>query len=206
MINIKYTMIQQAIQALKDNQLICFPTETVYALAGNAYDTEVIQKIYQIKNRPYSKPVSLLLSNIDQIKQFSNLTEYIIHIIQQLSPGSITFVLPIHNYGKLPKQFFYNKIGIRIPDHPIALEILNNFDHPIVATSVNISGQQDAIRADQIPHDIKKHIAVTIDDNRLVNGIVSTVIDLTSYQILRKGAITEERIQEILRKTNVKIT
>ncbi|GAT75138.1 Sua5/YciO/YrdC/YwlC family protein [Ehrlichia ruminantium] len=196
-------MISKAVEALKNKQLICFPTETVYALAGDAYSIEVIHKIYKIKNRPYNKPVSLLLSNIDQIKQFSNLTEHTTYIIQQLSPGPITFILPIHNYGKLPQQFFYNKIGIRIPNHPIALAILNNFDHPITATSVNISGQQDATSVDQISDNIKKNISFIIDNNRLVHGTASTVIDLTSYQILRKGAVTKQTIQEILKKINI---
>ncbi|WP_269392654.1 Sua5/YciO/YrdC/YwlC family protein [Ehrlichia muris] len=65
------------------------------------------------------------------MKQFSTLTKHANQIIQKLSPGAITFVLPIHNYNNLPRQFFNNTIGIRIPDHPIALEILNNFDNPV---------------------------------------------------------------------------
>ncbi|WP_308416972.1 Sua5/YciO/YrdC/YwlC family protein [Ehrlichia japonica] len=67
----------------------------------------------------------------NKIKQFSILTKHATQIIQELSPGPVTFVLPIHNYNKLPRQFFNNTIGIRVPDHSIALEILNNFDNPI---------------------------------------------------------------------------
>ena len=194
-------MILKVIEALKNKHLVCFPTETVYALAGDAYSTEAIQKIYETKNRSYNKPLSLLVSNIDKIKQFSNLSEHTAKIIQKLSPGPITFVLPIHNYHKLPKQFFSNTIGIRIPDHPIALEILNNFDNPIAGTSVNISGQPNVISSHKIPKSIKKNISIVLEDDSLVNGIESTVIDLTSYKILRAGAVTQHEIFDIIKNT-----
>ncbi|ABD45140.1 tRNA threonylcarbamoyl adenosine modification protein, Sua5/YciO/YrdC/YwlC family [Ehrlichia chaffeensis str. Heartland] len=191
-------MISEAVQALKNKHLILFPTETVYALAGSAYSIEAVQKIYQIKGRSYNKPLSLLLSNIDKIKQFSTLTEHTFKIIQKLSPGPVTFVLPIHNYNKLPRQFFNDTIGIRIPDHPIALEILSNFDNPVVGTSVNISGQPSVTASHQVQETIKQHISVIIEDDSLVNGIESTVIDLTSYKILRTGAVSEKKIQDII--------
>ncbi|CEI84677.1 threonylcarbamoyl-AMP synthase [Ehrlichia minasensis] len=191
-------MILKAIQALKNEHLIAFPTETVYALAADAYSIEAVQKIYQIKGRSYNKPLSLLVGNINKIKQFSNLTDHAIKIIQKLSPGPITFVLPIHNYHKLPRQFFNDTIGIRIPNHPIALEIVNKIKNPVVGTSINISGQPSVTAAHQIHETIKKHISVTIEDDNLVNGIESTVIDLTSYKILRAGAIAEKTLLTII--------
>ena len=192
-------MIPKVVAALKNKHLVCFPTETVYALAGDAYNIEAIQKIYQIKNRPYNKPLSLLVNNIDKIKLFCNISEQNAKIIQKLSPGPITFVLPIHNYHKLPKQFFNNTIGVRIPDHPIALQILNSFDNPIVGTSVNISGQPNVISSHKIPKSIKKNISIVIEDDTLVNGTESTVIDLTSYEILRPGAVTKYEIFDIIK-------
>ncbi|AHX04390.1 L-threonylcarbamoyladenylate synthase [Ehrlichia japonica] len=191
-------MISQAVQALKNKHLILFPTETVYALAGDAYSIEAIQKIYKIKGRSHNKPLSLLLGNIDKIKQFSILTKHATQIIQELSPGPVTFVLPIHNYNKLPRQFFNNTIGIRVPDHSIALEILNNFDNPIVGTSVNISGQPSVTALHQVQETIKQHISVIIEDDNLVKGIESTVIDLTSHKILREGAVSKKKIQDII--------
>ena len=194
-------MISKVIQTLRDKNLACFPTETVYALAGDAYSPEAIQKIYKTKGRSYNKPLSLLVCSIDKIKLFSNLSEHNIKIIQKLSPGPITFVLPIHNHHKLPKQFFKDTIGIRIPDHPIAIEILKNFDNPIVGTSVNISGQPNVISSDKIPESIRKNISTIIEDDSLVNGTASTVIDLTSYKILREGAVTKNEILDIIKST-----
>ncbi|MGN7619093.1 MAG: L-threonylcarbamoyladenylate synthase [Ehrlichia sp.] len=192
-------MISKVIQSLKNGQLVCFPTETVYALAGDAYSVKAIQEIYKIKGRSYNKPLSLLVGNIDKIKQFSSISEQTAKIIQKLSPGPITFVLPINNHNKLSKQFFDSTIGMRIPNHPVALEILHNFGNPIVGTSVNISGQPNVISSHKIPESIKRNISAVIEDDRLVNGTESTVVDLTSYKILRAGAITEHEIFDIIK-------
>ncbi|QXK92082.1 threonylcarbamoyl-AMP synthase [Neoehrlichia mikurensis] len=190
-------MILQVVSLLKKNEIVCFPTETVYALACSAKNDFVISKIYSIKNRPITKQMSLLMKDINQVSMFSHLKEQDLKIIQHLPKGKITFVLPLHNRHYLPKKFFKDTIGIRISDHPTASKILHLFKSPIIATSVNITGSCSTSKASNIPDIIKKNISIIIKDDTLVSGIESTVIDLMSYKILRSGIVPDKEIYNI---------
>lgn len=184
-------MVSEIINAIKNNLLVCFPTETVYALACNALDNESIGKIYQIKKRSQNKPLSIFVSDIYNLTKIAKVKERYIDLINHFSPGPITYILPLKNNNILPNEFFKDSIGIRIPQHPIAISILNKLKVPIVATSINISGEKSVCKANDIPQSIKQHLSVVIEDDELVSGIESTIIDLTEdkIKVLREGAI-----------------
>ncbi|WP_374698634.1 L-threonylcarbamoyladenylate synthase [Wolbachia endosymbiont (group B) of Limnophora tigrina] len=184
-------MISKIINAIQNNLLVCFPTETVYALACNALDNESIGKIYQIKKRSQNKPLSIFVSDICSLMRIAKLEKKYIGLVNHFSPGPITYILPLKNNNILPNEFFKDSIGIRIPEHPIAISILNKLKVPIVATSINISGKKSVCKADDIPQSIKQHLSAVIEDDELVSGIESTIIDLTEDKIkfLREGAI-----------------
>lgn len=187
------------INALNNGQLICFPTETVYALSCNANDVSAIDKIYKVKKRNKDKPLSVFVASIKQLKEIAIVKESYLAPIKHFTPGPVTFILPLKENSRLPKEFFQGTIGIRIPNHPIALEILNEFKNIVVATSINISGEKSASRACDIPHDIKKEASIIIEDDKLITGIESTIVDLTTDEIsiLRKGKVTDKSIQEV---------
>ncbi|BET28285.1 threonylcarbamoyl-AMP synthase [Wolbachia endosymbiont of Carposina sasakii] len=184
-------MVSKIINAIQNNLLVCFPTETVYALACNALDNESIGKIYQIKKRSQNKPLSIFVSDIYNLTKIAKVKERYIDLINHFSPGPITYILPLKNNNILPNEFFKDSIGIRIPEHPIAISILNKLKVPIVATSINISGEKSVCKADDIPQSIKQHLSAVIEDDELVSGIESTIIDLTEdkIKVLREGAI-----------------
>jgi len=184
-------MISKIINAIQNNLLVCFPTETVYALACNALDNESIGKIYQIKKRSQNKPLSIFVSDICSLMRIAKLEKKYIGLVNHFSPGPITYILPLKNNNILPNEFFKDSIGIRIPEHPIAISILNKLKVPIVATSINISGEKSVCKANDIPQSIKQHLSVVIEDDELVSGIESTIIDLTEdkIKVLREGAI-----------------
>ncbi|AGK00133.1 MULTISPECIES: L-threonylcarbamoyladenylate synthase [unclassified Wolbachia] len=184
-------MVSKIINAIQNNLLVCFPTETVYALACNALDNESIGKIYQIKKRSQNKPLSIFVSDIYNLTKIAKVKERYIDLINHFSPGPITYILPLKNNNILPNEFFKDSIGIRIPEHPIAILILNKLKVPIVATSINISGEKSVCKADDIPQSIKQHLSAVIEDDELVSGIESTIIDLTEdkIKVLREGAI-----------------
>ncbi|MGL9779281.1 L-threonylcarbamoyladenylate synthase [Wolbachia endosymbiont of Dactylopius coccus] len=184
-------MVSKIINAIQNNLLVCFPTETVYALACNALDNESIGKIYQIKKRSQNKPLSIFVSDIYNLTKIAKVKERYIDLINHFSPGPITYILPLKNNNILPNEFFKDSIGIRIPEHPIAISILNKLKVPIVATSINISGEKSVCKANDIPQSIKQHLSVVIEDDELVSGIESTIIDLTEdkIKVLREGAI-----------------
>ncbi|MBA8755130.1 MULTISPECIES: L-threonylcarbamoyladenylate synthase [Wolbachia] len=189
-------MVSKIINAIQNNLLVCFPTETVYALACNALDNESIGKIYQIKKRSQNKPLSIFVSDIYNLTKIAKVKERYIDLINHFSPGPITYILPLKNNNILPNEFFKDSIGIRIPKHPIAISILNKLKVPIVATSINISGEKSVCKADDIPQSIKQHLSVVIEDDELVSGTESTIIDLTEdkIKVLREGAISLQTV------------
>lgn len=189
-------MVSKIINAIQNNLLVCFPTETVYALACNALDNESIGKIYQIKKRFQNKPLSIFVSDIYNLTKIAKVKERYIDLINHFSPGPITYILPLKNNNILPNEFFKDSIGIRIPEHPIAISILNKLKVPIVATSTNISGKKSVCKANDIPQSIKQHLSVVIEDDELVSGIESTIIDLTEdkIKVLREGAISLQTV------------
>ncbi|OEY86942.1 threonylcarbamoyl-AMP synthase [Wolbachia pipientis] len=184
-------MVTDIINAIRSNLLVCFPTETVYALACNAMNYNAVEKIYHVKKRDHDKPLSILVNSIDRIMEIANVQEQYIDLINRFSPGPVTYVLSLNNETGLPSKFFKKNVGIRIPDHPIAISILDKLDFPIVATSINISGKKSACTINEIPQTIKQHLSVIIEDDKLVHGMESAVIDLTTDQvrILRKGYV-----------------
>lgn len=184
-------MVSKIINAIQNNLLVCFPTETVYALACNALNNESIGKIYQIKKRSQNKPLSIFVSDICSLMRIAKLEKKYIGLVNHFSPGPITYILLLKNNNILPNEFFKDSIGIRIPEHPIAISILNKLKVPIVATSINISGEKSVCKADDIPQSIKQHLSAVIEDDELVSGIESTIIDLTEdkIKVLREGAI-----------------
>ncbi len=184
-------MVSKIINAIQNNLLVCFPTETVYALACNALNNESIGKIYQIKKRTQNKPLSIFVSDIYNLTKIAKVKERYIDLINHFSPGPITYILPLKNNNILPNEFFKDSIGIRIPEHPIAISILNKLKVPIVATSINISGEKSVCKANDIPQSIKQHLSVVIEDDELVSGTESSIIDLTEdkIKVLREGAI-----------------
>ncbi|MGL9717266.1 MAG: L-threonylcarbamoyladenylate synthase [Wolbachia sp.] len=202
-------MISEIINAIQSNLLVCFPTETVYALACSALDSEAIKKIYQVKKRSQNKPLSIFVNDVYSLTKIAKLEEKYTSLINHFSPGPITYILPLKNNNILPKEFFKGSIGIRIPDHPIAISILNGLKTPIVATSINVSGEKSVYKADDIPESIKQHLSVVAEDDELVSGIESTIIDLTQdkIKVVREGAVSFQTVcfqAEVYRKKNEK--
>jgi tRNA threonylcarbamoyl adenosine modification protein (Sua5/YciO/YrdC/YwlC family) len=202
-------MISEIINAIQKNLLVCFPTETVYALACSALDSGAIKKIYQVKKRSQNKPLSILVNDIYSLTKIAKLEEKYFGLINHFSPGPITSILPLKNNNILPNELFKGSIGVRISNHPIAISILNELKTPIVATSINISGEKSVCKASDIHQSIKQHLSAVVEDDKLVSGIESTVIDLTGGKImvLREGAVSLQVIcfqTEVHRRKNEK--
>ena len=141
--------------------------------------------------------------------KIAELEEKYISLVNHFSPGPITYILPLKSSNILPNEFFKGSIGVRIPNHPIAISILNELKAPIVATSINISGEKSVYKASDIPQSIKQHLSAVVEDDKLVSGIGSTVVDLTGdkIKILRGGAVSLQVICfqiEVHRRKNEK--
>jgi L-threonylcarbamoyladenylate synthase len=195
---------KQASKLLEQGKLVSFPTETVYALAANATDKNALEGIFRVKGRDFKKPLALLVENIEQAKKYVNFNNNALMIAQKFCPGPISLVLPKSNSCDLPDIINggLNTLSVRIPDHPIALDILKNTSCPIVATSSNTSGNPDALNANQVREYFGENIDLVIEGGGC-SGKASTVIDLCNEKpvILREGEI---KLDEILKTIDKK--
>jgi len=177
------TVIERAVSILHHDGIVIYPTDTIYGLGGDAFSEEAILKVYEAKKRPLSNPISIAVCDIDMIHGVARLDDYASRFIDQFLPGPVTIVLPARNCVPGVLTGGTGMIGIRFPDHPLALELISCFDSPITATSANITGAKDPVTPEdcRVPHDF------LIDGGRLP-GTPSTVVDLISRTIIRKGA------------------
>lgn len=195
-------VLKQAKTCLEAGEVISFPTETVYALASSCTDAEAIDRIYQVKERDPHKPLSILAATIEQAKEIAVFDVRAEKLAAHFFPGPLTLVLKLRDHAPIAANINAGRdtIGIRIPDHPFALTLLRYLGRPLVATSVNLSGAQSALCAEDIPEVLRVHIGLIIDGGESKLGISSTVVDLsgTEVRVLRLGSVTEQAIHQLL--------
>jgi L-threonylcarbamoyladenylate synthase len=179
--------IDMAVKVLRRDGLIVYPTETVYGLGADALSEDAVLKVYAAKNRPLSKPISIAVSDMNMLDAVAVVDDATQTFIERFLPGPVTVILPAKSC--LPEILTGGTglVGIRWPDHKIALAIIARFDSPITATSANVSGEKPPSSPGDVhvPHDY------LIDDGKLP-GTPSTVVDLTTRRILRRGEEWEE--------------
>ena len=189
-------------KALDEDKLIVFPTETVYGIAGNALNVEVIDKLFQAKKRDYSKPFSLMLSDINKIKDIAYVSADEEKIINKFMPGPRTLILKKKDCISDLATASRDTVGVRIPDHFIALSILKSIDYPLATSSANISGRSNNSDITDIINDLANYVDIFIKGNISSNLLASTVAQIKDNEIniLRSGIISEYDIEEVIRK------
>lgn len=187
------------IDDLLNGEVVGFPTETVYGLAIVYDDINAFNKIYEIKNRSVNKPISMMVADIDSLKKVAYVDEKVKKIIDAFMPGPLTIVLKAKE--NLPKHvtFNLNTIGIRIPNHQIALNILKNINKPLLVSSANISNEPSLIKASDVYEKFNHQIASLINEDA-ADGLASTVISLIDgkLSLLREGPISIKQIKEVI--------
>lgn len=198
--NIKNEELDEVVNALNNDKIVVFPTETVYGIGGNALKVEVINKLFQAKKRNYGKPISLLVDSIDKIKNIAYVDKNEEKIIKAFMPGELTLVLKkkacINDLVTAGK----NTVGVRIPNHNIALCILNKVDFPLATSSANISGENNIADFEEIVSDLKDYVDIFIKGNISDDLKASTVVELNNdiVNILREGKISKIDIEKTL--------
>ena len=196
--------LEEAVSLLQKGHIVAVPTETVYGLAGNAYNSQSLQCIYDIKKRPKNNPLIIHYGNIEKIKEDVILCSKTETLFEKLAsrfwPGPLTLILWKNPKGLL--KDFPESIAVRIPAHPIISKILNQLDFPLAAPSANPSGYLSPTR--------KEHVMVNLPEIPIVeggpcfHGLESTILDLRfpeNPKILRLGAIPSESIFNFLELT-----
>ncbi|RQD81250.1 MAG: threonylcarbamoyl-AMP synthase [Methanocalculus sp. MSAO_Arc2] len=187
-------IIQRAVAVLQRDGLIVYPTETVYGLGGDAFSDIAIGRVYEAKDRLRGKPISIAVSDIEMLACVAYLDEAAERFINRFLPGPVTVVLKAKSCVSAELTGGTGMIGIRWPDHEIALAIIRELDAPITSTSANISG-------DVAPRTLSE-VNVRYDlfvDGGLLPGTPSTVVDLTKKEIIRPGAELDEIINFLIK-------
>ncbi|QVK18117.1 threonylcarbamoyl-AMP synthase [Mycoplasmatota bacterium] len=195
-------ILKEALLNYKNTDIIAFPTDTVYGIGANLFSIEAINKIYQTKHRPGHKPLAVLCANKQQILQVvKEIPPQMELLINHFMPGALTVILP--KKEEVPDFVTSNlpTIGVRIPNHKIALEILEKVG-PLATTSANLSGNKSLNDASDVIKRLGDNIDIIIDGGKTDIQIPSTVVTILNdeIKIIREGSIEKEMIQQVLNK------
>ena len=198
---LKENYLQKAKDIIENDGVIAFPTDTVYGLCCNAFSSEAIEKIYQLKGREHTKALIIMIpQNYDISNLVKNVSEIAKRLMQNFWPGALTIIFESKNI--LPKNATggLTTVGVRIPDNQIALELINYLNIPLCTTSANISGEQSPIYANEVLKYFDGKLELVIDGGVCDKKIPSTICDATKedINILRVGSISIEKIKQIL--------
>jgi L-threonylcarbamoyladenylate synthase len=191
--------LPRALEMLDEGNLVAFPTDTVYGLGAALSNPQAIDQLYIVKGRDAAKAIAVLLGDIDALAQVAaGISQTACRLAQRFWPGPLTLVVPRHpnippNLSPLPT------VGVRMPDHPVALKLLNRVG-PLAVTSANLSGKPSASTAQEVFAQLQGRIPLILDGGRTPGGLSSTVVDCTGTEllILRNGPISLDQLQAAL--------
>lgn len=193
--------IKTAAKIVKNGGLIIYPTETVYGLGCDPYNLEAVKKVFKVKGRT-NKPLPILVSNLKKAMEISYFTDEALKLAKKFWPGPLTIVLKRKNsapsfLGGNPKL-----IGVRVPNHPVALKLVKLCGGFLVGTSANLSGKKPPTTAYEAAKQIGSKVDLILDGGKTSIGLSSTVLDLSTKKpkILREGPITKKEISSLLGK------
>lgn len=193
--------LREAAETLRGGGLVAFPTETVYGLGADARSSSAVADIFEAKGRPSDNPLIVHIAHSKQLEElvlpYPQLAE---KLMERFWPGPLTIVLPVRP-GALSPLVTANlpTVGVRIPDHSVALQLLAQSGCPVAAPSANLSGRPSPTLASHVMEDLNGRIAGIIDGGATGVGLESTVVELEGEQairILRPGGVTEEALRE----------
>ena len=192
--------VEQAIAILKRGGIVACPTDTVYGVGAAINIERAVERVYQIKGRPLSRALPILLADKSQIAEVAKAVPPLAwRLADKFLPGALTIVLPKADSVSDTVTGGLKTIAIRIADHPIPIAIVRGLGVPIVGTSANLSGSPSALTAEEVRAQLGDRVDMIIDGGRCPGGRESTIIDLTGEipRILRQGPISMEELKKV---------
>ena len=185
---------------VEQGDLIVYPSETVYGIGASIFDESAIKKLFIAKHRPFDMPLSVGVADKEMASSIAEIDENAERLIDRFMPGPLTII--VKKKENVPHMVTSNslKVGIRIPDHPIAMKIIKRTG-PIVATSANLHSKPDAVNMDEAKEDLGDSVSAYVDSGPCTLGKPSTIVWLMDgeIEIIRQGAITKKEIEDALR-------
>ena len=196
-------VMEQAGKLIAEGELVAFPTETVYGLGGDALDPDASRRIYAAKGRPSDNPLIVHIADFDDMKRVAReVPEQAKKLADAFWPGPLTMIVWKRDAGPEATTGGMQTVAVRMPNHPVALELIRRSGCLIAAPSANTSGRPSPTEAQHVAEDLSGKIAMILDGGPVGIGIESTIIDLTEEKpmILRPGYITPEMLSEVLQE------
>lgn len=193
--------IKLAVKYLTSNGVIGFPTETVYGLAANAFSEEAIEKIFRVKNRPSNNPLIVHIKSINELDSVAiDVPDVAYRLANEFWPGPLTLILKKHPSIPYSVTAQQETVAVRIPNHSVALELLNQLDFPLVAPSANPYTRISPTTAEHVENYFGDQIDMVLDGGKCSAGIESTIVGFENDKtiIYRLGALAKEDIEKVV--------
>ena len=180
------TDLDRAADAIAAGELVVYPTETVYGLAADALDADAVERVFEVKGRDRSKPVSLAVPSVEAVTEYTEPTERELAFIRKFLPGPVTVLVDRKTMVPDVLTAGSDRVGVRVPDHDLSLELAERAG-PITSTSANVSGEPSARETVEIGQSVREAVGVTLDGGP-TPVTESTVVDVAAGEIVREGA------------------
>lgn len=190
-------VMRRAGDSIRQGDLVAFPTETVYGLAADAFNEQAVKRVFEVKGRPADNPLPVQIASQDDVLTLAaDVPDVARALMRAFLPGPLTVILRASGAVSEIITAGTGKVGIRMPDHPVALGLIRAAGTPIVAPSANTSGEPPPTTAQEVLAYLDGKIEILLDAGPTKLRIASTVVDVTESppRILREGAITQEML------------
>lgn len=199
--------IDKAVQILNLDGLVAIPTETVYGLAGNIYSATAVKRIFDLKQRPSYNPLIVHVGSVEQLDGLvEDMPEKAKILADTFWPGPLTMVLKKKQIVPDSVTAGKDTVAVRIPNHPVTLELLQSLDFPLAAPSANLFGMISPTKAEHVEHYFKEGLPMILDGGDCQNGIESTIIGFENNEAIlyRLGSLSVEDIEAAIGHVKVR--
>ncbi len=191
--------LEQAVHHLRNGGVVAIPTDTLYALAADVFNTAALDRIFAIKGRSDDLALPVLVSGWDQLEMVAeNTPPKTRALAERFWPGALTLV--VQKANGLPDRLTAGRrtVAVRMPGHPVPIELINRLGSPITGTSANISGGADLLTLDELSSQLGEPVDLIVEKGPTPKGTASTIVDITSGKprVLREGAISFQQVLE----------
>ncbi len=196
-----FSVLNEAAEALATGKLVAFPTETVYGLGANALCDEAVSNIFVAKGRPQDNPLIVHIANREMLSGIvKEIPEQVEKLMDAFWPGPLTIIFEKADTVSMRVTAGLNTVAVRMPEHPVALSLIEKSGVPVAAPSANLSGSPSTTKASHVIADLTGRVDYIIDGGASRVGLESTVLDMTSAvpQILRPGGVSLEDLKAVL--------
>jgi L-threonylcarbamoyladenylate synthase len=191
---------EEILSFLERGGVIAYPTDTAYGLGADALRDAAVRDIFRIKGRAEEKPILVVVDSMKMLGQVAHASDDVLRVTARFWPGALTVVLPAVSHVPAALTAGTGTVGVRWPNAPFALRLLQGLGRPLTATSANRSGRPAAITADEVRAQLEDSLEILVDGGQLPARGGSTVLDMTSRPaaLLREGPVSFEALKEVI--------